>query len=159
MRDVDTPIRSTLEDAEDFGASRSAGKSDIEKALERTTAFAVLAFGSLGQLVLSIWLFNARELFVQPKLLQRTASDEETGGVSGGPVGETVSNAIALELVGVGSAEDLVAPEFGSNYLTDALAVGETDDEAVLGRVVFVLGLSDKTLASVVVGLTRAAAV
>lgn len=62
---------------------------------------------------------------------------------------------VGLELVGVSSAEDLIAGDFGCDDLNDDVAVGETDDQAVFGRVVLVLGLGDKTLPGVVVGLTR----
>ena len=67
-------------------------------------------------------------------------------------------DAVALELVGVGGDEDLVAGDLGTDDLGDDVLVGEADDQAVLGRVVFVLGLRDEALASVVVGLTRPAA-
>jgi len=38
--------------------------------------------------------------------------------------------------------------------LHDDVAVGEADDEAVLGRIVLVLGLGDETLAGIVIGLS-----
>jgi hypothetical protein len=50
---------------------------------------------------------------------------------------------IALELVGVGAAENLVAGDFRRDDLDDNIPVGEADDEAVFGGIVFVLGLSD----------------
>lgn len=43
-------------------------------------------------------------------------------------------------------------------YVHDDVAVGEPDDQAVLGRIVLVLGLGDEALASVVVGLARLSA-
>ena len=65
-------------------------------------------------------------------------------------------NAVAFELVRVCRAEDFVAGDFGGDDLADDIAVGEADDEAVFGSVVFVLGLSDETLASIVIGFTCA---
>ena len=62
-------------------------------------------------------------------------------------------DSISLQLMSVGSAEDFVACEVRGNDLSDDIFVGESDDEAVFLRGVFVLGLSDETLASVVVGL------
>lgn len=53
--------------------------------------------------------------------------------------------------MGIGSAEDLVSSEFRANQLTDNVTVGEADNQAVLGRVVLVLGLGDEALAGVVV--------
>ena len=63
-------------------------------------------------------------------------------------------NAIGLELVGVGGSEDLVTSDLGGHNLHDNVAVGESDNEAVLGRIVLVLGLGDETLACVVIGLS-----
>ena len=64
-------------------------------------------------------------------------------------------DAIALEFVGVSSTEDFVAGDLGGNNLADDISIGEADDEAVFGSVIFVLGLGDQTLASIVVGFTR----
>lgn len=38
-------------------------------------------------------------------------------------------------------------------YVHDDVSVGEADDQAVLGRIVLVLGLGDQALAGIVVGL------
>jgi hypothetical protein len=48
--------------------------------------------------------------------------------------------------------EDLVATNLGVNNLRDDVLVGETDDHAVLGRIVLVLGLGDQPLTSIVIG-------
>jgi len=65
-----------------------------------------------------------------------------------------VLDAVALELVSVGCDQDLVAGQFAGDDLADNVAVGEADDETVLGRIVLVLGLGDEALAGVVVGLS-----
>jgi hypothetical protein len=44
--------------------------------------------------------------------------------------------------------------DFGVDHLADDVGVGETNNESVFGRVVFVLVLGDQLLASIVVGLT-----
>lgn len=54
----------------------------------------------------------------------------------------------------VGGAEDLIAGDLGGDNLANNIFVGEANNEAVLGSVVFVLGLSDETLAGVVVSLS-----
>lgn len=63
-------------------------------------------------------------------------------------------DSIPLEFVAVGGAEDLVACDLRGDDLADDIFVGEADNEAVLGSVVFVLGLGDETLAGVVVGFS-----
>jgi hypothetical protein len=56
--------------------------------------------------------------------------------------------------VRVGGAEDLVSGDLGGDDLHHDVAVGEANHEAVLGRIVLVLGLGDEALASVVIGLS-----
>ena len=62
-------------------------------------------------------------------------------------------DSITLEFVSVGGAEDFVTSDLRRDDLTDDIFVGEADNEAVLGSIVFVLGLGDETLAGIVVGL------
>ena len=64
---------------------------------------------------------------------------------------------VSLELMCVRSNEDFVARDLGGDDLADDVFVGEADDEAEFGSVVFVLGLRYETLASKIVGLTRSA--
>ena len=64
---------------------------------------------------------------------------------------------VALELVGVGCAEDLVPSYLGCDDLADDIAVGEADNKAVFRSIVFVLGLADEALTSVIVGFTLTA--
>jgi hypothetical protein len=59
--------------------------------------------------------------------------------------------------VGIRGHEDLVSANLRGDDLSDDVAVGEADDEAVLGRIVLVLGLSRQALASIVVGLSLSA--
>ena len=54
----------------------------------------------------------------------------------------------------VSRAEDFVAGDFRGDDLGYDIFVGEAYDEAIFGGIVFVLGLSDETLSSVVVGFT-----
>lgn len=110
--------------------------------------------GGLGQGVLSIRLLNTREGLVEAELLEDTASKEQASGVGGSPVGKTVLDAVGLEFVGVGSGEDLVTGDFRGDDLSDDVAVGEADNQAVLGGVVLVLGLGDQALTGIVVGLS-----
>lgn len=153
--DVKTTVRGTLHGGEDTGTSGGAGETDIEVDLEGAALLTVDLSG-LGQGELAISLLNTSERLLDAELVESTASDQETDGVGGSPVGKTVLNAVGLELVGVGGAEDLVTSDLGGDDLADDVAVGEADDQAVLRGVVLVLGLGDQTLAGVVIGLARA---
>ena len=68
-----------------------------------------------------------------------------------------MADTVALEFVSVGCTEDLVAGYFRGDNLADDVAIGEADDEAVFGGIVFVLGLGDETFTSVVISLACAA--
>jgi hypothetical protein len=69
-----------------------------------------------------------------------------------------VLDAIGLELVRVGTSENLVASDLRGHDLHDNVTVGESNHEAVLGRIVLVLGLGDETLACIVIGLSNTTA-
>lgn len=155
--DVETTVGGTLHGTEDAGTGGGADKTDVEVALEGAALLTVNLSGlSLGELAIS--LLNTSEGLVEAELNKSAAGDKETNAVGGGPVGKTVGDVVGLELVGVGGDEDLVAGDLGGDDLGDDVAVGEADNQAVLGSVVLVLGLGDETLAGVVVGLTRASA-
>lgn len=157
VRNVQATVRSTLHGAEHTRTGRRPRKANIEETLEGPPALAI-DLGLLGERELSIRLRDTLELVVDLELVQRTTRDQETGAVSGGPVGQAMADAVALELVGVGGDEDLVANDLGADDLADDVLVGEADDQAVLGRVVFVLRLGGEALAGVVVGLAGSAA-
>lgn len=60
--------------------------------------------------------------------------------------------------MGVRGHEDLVTANLRADDLGNNVAVGEADDESVLGRIVLVLGLGDQALAGIVIGLALSAA-
>ena len=136
MRNVNASVTGALHTTEDTSSSGCAGKTNVKEALERPAALSIFTFGSFGQLVFSVGFLDAGEIFIKAKLLQSTTSDQETGGVGSGPVGETMGDTVGLELVSVCGTEDLVASDFGGDNLADDVAVGEADNEAVFGSVV-----------------------
>jgi len=173
---VETAVRGALEDTKDSGSGRGSLEAGVEEALEGSRSVLVL---SLGQGELALWLSDALVLLIESELLESTSGNEEAGGVgcvggkkreapfsvafssvltaarrlTGSPVGEAVRDAVSRELVGVGRGEDDVALDLGIDDLGDDVLVCESDDEAVLWRVVLVLGLGDEALPGVVVGL------
>lgn len=150
--DEDATVGSALHDAEDAGTGRGAGKTNVQDGLEGA-ALAVLSLGSLGEGVLAVGLLNTSEGLIQTQLGEDTAGQQETSGIGSSPVGQTVVDAIGAQLVRVSGGEDLVTVDLRGHHLSDDVPVGETDDQAVLGRIVLVLGLGDQALAGIVVGL------
>ena len=154
----DATVGGALHGTEDAGTGGGAGKTNIEEGLEGA-ALAVVGLSGLGEGELAVSLLDTDEVLVEAQLAQGTAGNQETGGVGGSPVGKTLSDAVGLQLVGVGRDEDLVTSDLGGDDLhDDTFLVREANDEAVLGRIVLVLGLGDEALASVVVGLALASA-
>lgn len=151
--DVDTTVGGTLHGGEDTGTSGGTGKTNVKEGLEGA-AGAIVGLSGLSEGVLTVSLLDTGELLVKVELLEGAASEEQTSSVGGRPVGQTLSDAIALQLVGVSGSEDLVTGDLRPDDLSDDVAVGEADDQAVLGRGVLVLGLGDEALTGVVVGLT-----
>lgn len=155
--DEDTTVGGTLHGSEDTVTGGGADKTNIEEGLEGA-ALAIIGLDGLGESVLTGSLLDTLELLVKVELLEDTAGKKKTGGVGSSPVGKTLVNAVLGELVSVGSGENLVTGDLRVDDLGNDVAVGEANNHAVLGRVVLVLGLGDQALASIVVGLTLAAA-
>jgi hypothetical protein len=105
--DVETAVRGALQSTEDTSTSGGTDKTDVKESLEGTAAF--VALSGLGERELTVSLFNTDEVLVEVELLKRAAGKEETSSVGSSPVGETMGDAVALQLVGVGSGEDFVA--------------------------------------------------
>lgn len=154
--DEDTTVRGTLHGTEDTVTSGGTDKTNVKEGLEGA-ARALIGLDGLGKLVLTIGLLDTNEVFVDTELLERTAGEQQTSGVGGSPVGQTLGDTVALQLVRVSSGQDLVARDLRGDDLSDDVAVGEPDNHAVLGRIVLVLGLGDQALAGIVVGLTLTA--
>jgi len=153
MRNKDAAIGSTLHSTEDTGSGRRTSKANVKEAFEWTTIFTFVLRG-FGELVLAISLFNTSKSISQIQFGESPTSNQEADAICGRPIGETMLDAVFLQLVTVSRAEDLVTGDLGGNDLTDDILIGEANDEAVFGGIVFVLGLGDETLASVVVGFT-----
>lgn len=153
VRDVESTVRGTLESTEDTSTSGGSVQTNIEEGLEGATALLIISLGGFSQFEFTVGFLDTGEGLVEVKLLEGAASEEKSCGVRGRPVGQPVGDAISLELVGVGGAEDLVTVELGSDELGNDVAVGEADNQSIFGRIVLVLGLADQSLASIVVGL------
>lgn len=148
----DATVGGALHGTEYTGTSGGSGKTNIKEGLEGSS-LAVIGLRSLGEGELTIGLLDTDEVAVKAELLENTTGDQKTGGIGGSPVGEAVLNAVSLQLVGIGSDQNLVTRDLGGDDLHDDVLVGESDDKTVLGRIVLVLGLGDETLAGIVVGL------
>merc|ERR1719312_1679572 len=150
--DVDAAVDGALHGAKDLGSGRRPGKANVQAGVEGRPLVVVL-----HQEVVAIDLQLAGVHGVQLVLLQKPPCKQETGAVGGGIVGQTDLDAVLGQLGGVGGAHHLVALEMSVSDLAGDVLVGNPDDHAVLGGVVFILVLDDKTFAGIVVGLSLTA--
>jgi hypothetical protein len=150
VRDDDTTVESTLHGTKDTGTSAGTDKTNIKKSTERTTLVELLEAveGSTSGLL------DTRIELVDLDLLSGTTGNKKTSGIGSSIVGKTKLDAITRKLVGVGSDKDVITVDARVDDLADDVAVGETDNKTVLGRVVLVLVLSDELATLTVVSLT-----
>lgn len=140
VRNVDSTVDGTLHGGEDLGTSGGAGKTNIEESLEgtRTIVFVELSL-------------------VKAEVDQDATSAEETSAVSSSKVGQTNLNTKVGQLMSVGRGKNEITLNLGVDDLADDVRGSEADNQAVLGGVVLVLILDDKTLAGIVVSLSLTA--
>jgi len=154
VRDINAAIDGTLESAEDLGAGRRAGETDVEVSAEG----AVLSINILHAEVLAVGISLALVNFVETVLGQDSPGDQEAGAVGGGIVGQPDLDAVFGEFVSVSGLDDHVSVNTGVRYLTDDVLVGKSNDQSVLGSVVLVLILANKAFTGKVVGFALATA-
>ena len=113
MGNKDATVTGALHGTKDPCSGGGTLESDVEEALERPRA----VLDRLGELERAVRLGLTLVLVREAELGERATGAEESGGIRGGPVGETVVNAVARELVRVGRGEDKVALELGVDDL------------------------------------------
>jgi hypothetical protein len=87
-------------------------------------------------------------------LLEESSGQEETSGVGSSVRSQTGGQTPLSELERVSSAEDLVTLDGGVDDLSDDSSVGGTSDQSVLGGIVFILILDDKSLSGIIVSFS-----
>jgi len=152
VRNVKATISGTLHGGKDLGTDGGADEADVQKSFEGTT-------GVIINLLLDVELFaisflNSLEGFFEVELFQQTTSDQQTGGVGGGKVGQTSLDTVIWELGREGLAHDLVTADGWVDNLAHNLAVGVADDQTITRGIVLVLLLSGQVHAGLVIGLT-----
>jgi hypothetical protein len=140
---VDTTVRGTLERTKDSGTGGGALETNVEEALERSRLIVTkrLSFGEF-----TIGLGNTLILVSKTEDGKSSSGHKQTSGICGGPVGQTGLDTVSGELLGGSLGENVVALDPGVNDLARDVSVGESYYQAVLGSIVFVLGLGNETL-------------
>jgi hypothetical protein len=147
VRDVESTINGAFHGTEDTGSSGGAGQSNVQVATESSWSVIqwfdeVFVSGDVGA--------SAVEA-VQPEFLENTTGNQKTGGVSCSVVGQTDLDAVFRQFMGVRGADNAVTFDASVSDLTGDVAVAQTHNQTVLGSVILILILEDKTFASLVV--------
>lgn len=150
---IETTINCTLQGTEHTSTSRGSNQTNIKNGGEGAGTLLLL----LNVVHLTSDLGDTLISLIQVQGGQQAASAQQTSAVGSGIVLQTERDAIARELRGVGEGKNNITLDRSLNNLADNLLVGESDDEAVLRRVVLVLLLRDHRAAGSVVSLALAA--
>ena len=114
VRDEDSTVGSTLESTKDTRTGRGTLQSNVEETLEGTRLVIAQRL-NLGHL--TIGLSYTLVLVSKIEDGECTTGDEQTSGVSGGPVGKPSLDTVTAELLGRGLGENLVTVDLGVNDL------------------------------------------
>jgi hypothetical protein len=161
VRDIQPTIGSSLEGTKNSVSSSGRFTSYIQKCTEGLLViihfvheiFLLVVFGGDDASVnFGVSLID----IIQADLLQKSTSTEETSAIGSGVVLQTDLKSITGQLSGLGLTEDAVSIDQGVRDLANNLRVGETNNEAVLWRLVLVFVLRAKTLTLTVISLSLA---
>jgi len=150
VRNVETSVDGTFHGAKDTSTGGGARQSDVQVAPERCGP----VINVLDQVLFTGDVRAAGIQRLHAQLVEDAACDQQTGAVGGGIVGQTHLDSVTGQLMGVGGAHDTIALNAGVSNLASDVAIAETDNQAVLGRVILVLVLEDQAFACLVVGFT-----
>merc|ERR1719215_113081 len=144
---IQTTVSSSLQRSENLSTGGGAGKTDVKEGLEGATGVVI----TLNMVLLTKSLFRSRVQLVKAEVLQMTAGQQQTSAVGSRVVGQTDSDTVAGELVGVGTSNDTITRELRIDQLVDDILVGDTNNHTVLGGGILVLILGHEPLTSIVV--------
>lgn len=146
--DVEATVDSAFHGTENTSSSGCAGKSNVQVATEGAGAI----IDWLNEVFFAGDVSAAAVEAVKPELVEDATGNQQTGAVSGSVVGQAALDSVLGQLMRVSGAHDAISLNASVSDLTGDVAVAEAHDQTVLGSVVLVLILEDKTLASLVVG-------
>lgn len=129
VRHIDTSIGGSLEHAEDARTAGGTRQTHIEQGLEGLGSLLILR--RLHVVLLSVNLSLA--VVLERELCVDAASQQQTGGIGSGVVGQTQLDSIAGQLVRVSGGQHHIVRQIRSDDLGDDVAVGDANDQTVLG--------------------------
>merc|ERR1712018_681167 len=150
MRNFQTTISSPLQSTEDTCTSRSAHQSYIQETMEGTW----LVIFRLHHVLITIYLGLSLVDFVEFQLLEHSSSQQQTCTVGSGIVSQTDLHTITWQLMGIGSAYNLISLNFSIGDLTADVLVREAYYHAVFGSIILVFILNTKSFTCKVICLS-----
>jgi len=148
--DVEATVDGAFQSTEDFVSGGGSGETGVEEASE----WAWAVFGWFYVVFVTVDFFLAFVKLVELHFGEESSSEEETGAVVSGVVGEADFDAEFGEFVGVSSANHYIPTHSWVRNLANNIPVGGSNDQSVFWGVEFVLVLSAESSSGLVIGFT-----
>jgi len=148
--DIETTVDGSFQSTKNFVSGGGSGETGIEEASEWTWTF----FIWFDVVFITINFSLTDVSFVELHFGEKSSSEEKTGAVVGGVVGETDFDTEFGEFVSVSGADDNITAHSWVSNLTDNISVGGSNDQSVFWGVEFVLVLGAETFSGLVIGFT-----
>jgi len=148
--DIETTVDGSFQSTKNFVSGGGSGETGIEEASEWTWTF----FIWFDVVFITINFSLTDVSFVELHFGEKSSSEEKTGAVVGGVVGETDFDTEFWEFVSVSGADDNITAHSWVSNLADNISVGGSNDQSVFWGVEFVLVLGAETFSGLVIGFT-----
>jgi len=148
--DIETTVDGSFQSTKNFVSGGGSGETGIEEASEWTWTF----FIWFDVVFITINFSLTDVSFVELHFGEKSSSEEKTGAVVGGVVGETDFDTEFWEFVSVSGADDNITAHSWVSNLADNISVGGSNDQSVFWGVEFVLVLGAESSSGLVIGFT-----
>ena len=115
VRNVETSITSTLHSSKDSASSGGFPQPNIEEDFEGSACI----FDLFSHGVTAIWFLDTFILLCKTNLGQSATSNEQSSGICGSPILETMFNAVFRQLRWIRRCKYNITLQFGVNDLTN----------------------------------------
>jgi len=148
--DIETTVDGSFQSTKNFVSGGGSGETGIEEASEWTWTFIIW----FDVVFITIDFSLTDVSFVELHFGEKSSSEEKTGAVVGGVVGEADFDTEFGEFVSVSSADDNITAHSWVSNLADDISVGGSNNQSVFWGVEFVLVLGAETSSGLVIGFT-----
>lgn len=159
VRDVQSSVTGAFECAENSVASGGPDQAHVQSGFEGSAFQAFSLALSLFHVFIDVEGSSSGSgdslvHVIQSLFLEQSSGEQQSSAVASRIVGESCSQSVSPEFLGVGLFQHNVSLNGGVDYLANDLSVGQSHSEAVFGTVILVLFLGNQRLAGEVIGFS-----